>query len=93
MNDLVYVMYNLKLTGRQENKMKETKAAIKQLEVLDFENIESDDEWITEEESTQPQAQDGSGDNDFLERAFRDQFGEFLSLISFFKYFITLLFC
>ena len=84
MNDLVYVMYNLKLTGRQEKKMKETKAAIEQLELLDFENVESDDEWITEEESTQPQAQDGGGDNDFLERALRGQFGEFLSLISFF---------
>ncbi|PWA76661.1 zf-BED domain-containing protein [Artemisia annua] len=75
MNDLVYVMYNLKLTGRQEKKMKEAKAAIEQLEALDFENVESDDEWITEEESTQPQAQDGGGDNDFLERAFRGQFG------------------
>ena len=54
MNDLVYVMYNLKLTGRQEKKIKETKAAIEQLEALDFENVESDYEWITEEESTQP---------------------------------------
>ena len=81
-------MYNLKLTGRQEKKIKETKAAIEQLEALDFENVESDDEWIIEEESTQPQAQNGGGDNGFLERAFRSQFGEFLSLISFFKYFI-----
>ena len=91
MNDLVYVMYNLKLTGRQEKKIKETKAAIEQLEALDFENVESDDEWITEEESTQPQAQDGCEDNDFLERAIMGQFRD-RSLISFFRYFMTLLF-
>nr|GEW88131.1 hypothetical protein [Tanacetum cinerariifolium] len=53
MNDLVYVMYNLKLTGREQKKMKETTAAIEQLEALDFKHVESDDEWITEEESTQ----------------------------------------
>ncbi|GJX03104.1 zf-BED domain-containing protein [Tanacetum coccineum] len=75
MNDLVYVMYNLKLSGREEKKMKETAAAIDQLEALDFENVESDDEWITEEESTQSQAHDGGGDNVFLERALRSQFG------------------
>ncbi|GKC07085.1 zf-BED domain-containing protein [Tanacetum coccineum] len=50
-------------------------ASIDQLEALDFENVESDDEWITEEESTQSQAHDGGGDNVFLERALRSQFG------------------
>ncbi|GJU91887.1 RNA polymerase beta'' subunit [Tanacetum coccineum] len=74
MNDLVYVMYNLKLTGREQKKMKETAAAIEQLEALEFEDVESDDEWITEEESTQSQAHDGGRDNVFLERAIRSQF-------------------
>ncbi|GJY93618.1 hypothetical protein Tco_0509400 [Tanacetum coccineum] len=55
--------------------MKETAAAIEQLEALEFEDVESDDEWITEEESTQSQAHDGGGDNVFLERAIRSQFG------------------
>nr|GEY85322.1 hypothetical protein [Tanacetum cinerariifolium] len=75
MNDLVYVMYNLKLTGKEQKKMKEAVAAIEQLEDLDFEDVESDDEWITEEESTQSQAHDGGGDNVFLESAIRSQFG------------------
>ncbi|GJS79488.1 zf-BED domain-containing protein [Tanacetum coccineum] len=75
MNDLVYVMYNLKLSEREQKKMKEMAAAIEQLEALDFEDVESDDEWITEEESTQSQAHDGGGDNGFLERAIRSQFG------------------
>nr|GEV11516.1 zinc finger, CCHC-type [Tanacetum cinerariifolium] len=44
MNDLVYVMYNLKLTGREQKKIKEMAAAIEQLEALDFEDVESDDE-------------------------------------------------
>ncbi|GJU06396.1 ribonuclease H-like domain-containing protein [Tanacetum coccineum] len=54
------------LSGREEKKMTETAAAIDQLEALDFENVESDDEWITEEESTQSQAHDGviAGDDD-----------------------------
>ncbi|XP_006596862.1 uncharacterized protein [Glycine max] len=39
MNDLVYVMYNLKLKNIQTRKMV----------ALPFEDIESDDEWITEE--------------------------------------------
>nr|GEU55079.1 zf-BED domain-containing protein [Tanacetum cinerariifolium] len=77
MNDLVFVMYNLKLSGREEKKMKETAAAIEQLEALDFETVDSDDEWIIEEESTQSQAHDDGGDNGFLERAIRGQFGEF----------------
>ncbi|GKC45838.1 hypothetical protein Tco_1063560 [Tanacetum coccineum] len=55
--------------------MKEMAAAIEQLEALNFEDVESDDEWITEEESTQSQAHDGGGDNVFLERAIRGQFG------------------
>ncbi|GJW01004.1 RNA-directed DNA polymerase [Tanacetum coccineum] len=63
------------LSGREENKMKETSAAIEQLKALDFENVKSDDEWITKEESTQPQAHDGRRDNVFLKRATRYQFG------------------
>ncbi|GKB85047.1 zf-BED domain-containing protein [Tanacetum coccineum] len=39
------------LSRRKEKKMKETAAAIEQLEALDFENVEFNDEWITEEES------------------------------------------
>ena len=39
MNDLVYVMYNLKLKSRQ----------IQKIVALPFDDIESDDEWITEE--------------------------------------------
>jgi len=39
MNDLVYVMYNLKLKSRQ----------IQKTVALPFDDIESDDEWITEE--------------------------------------------
>jgi len=39
MNDLVYVMYNLKLKSRQ----------IRKIVALPFDDTESDDEWITEE--------------------------------------------
>ena len=39
MNDLVYVMYNLKLKNKQ----------IRKTVVLSFDDIQSDDEWITEE--------------------------------------------
>ncbi|XP_052726181.1 uncharacterized protein LOC108332656 [Vigna angularis] len=39
MNDLVYVMYNYKLKSRQ----------IRKIVALPFDDIESDDEWITEE--------------------------------------------
>jgi len=39
MNDLVYVMYNLKLKNKQ----------IRKIVDLPFDDIESDDEWITEE--------------------------------------------
>lgn len=39
MNDLVYVMYNLKLKSRENRK----------IVALPFEDIHSDDEWITEE--------------------------------------------
>ncbi|XLS75612.1 hypothetical protein HN51_032477 [Arachis hypogaea] len=39
MNDLVYVMYNLKLKGKQIRKALE----------LEFEAVHSDDEWITED--------------------------------------------
>jgi len=42
MNDLVYVMYNLKLKSKQ----------IRKTVALPFDDIESDDEWIT-----------GDGDN------------------------------
>ena len=65
MNDLVYVMYNLKLKSRQ------TRKTI----ALPFEDMESDDEWITEEgddifdednlqvEQEQPLGESGSGSN------------------------------
>ncbi|XLS90710.1 hypothetical protein HN51_066718, partial [Arachis hypogaea] len=39
MNDLVYVMYNLKLKGKQIRKTQE----------LEFDAVHSDDEWITED--------------------------------------------
>jgi len=39
MNDLVYVMYNLKLSNKQIRKTVD----------LPFDDIQSDDEWITEE--------------------------------------------
>ncbi|GKC62828.1 hypothetical protein Tco_1095426 [Tanacetum coccineum] len=63
------------LSGREQKRKKETVATIEQLEALDFKDVESDDEWITEEESTQSQAHDGGGDNAFLERAIRGQIG------------------
>ncbi|RZB42744.1 uncharacterized protein LOC114401942 [Glycine soja] len=56
MNDFVYVMYNLKLKSKQNRKSI----------ALPFDEIESDNEWITEEgyndEDEQPQAE-GHGDN------------------------------
>ncbi|KAH1148002.1 hypothetical protein GYH30_042913 [Glycine max] len=56
MNDLIYVMYNLKLKGKQNRKTI----------ALPFDEIESDNEWITKEgyndEDEQPQAE-GHGDN------------------------------
>ena len=45
MNDLVYVMYNLKLSGREERKRKEDDFGVEQPET--FEDVDSDDEWIT----------------------------------------------
>jgi hypothetical protein len=42
MNDLVFVMYNIKLKERQMKR--DRKAA------LEFQDIDSDDEWITEKE-------------------------------------------
>ena len=65
MNDLLYVMYNLKLKSRQTRK----------IVALPFEDMESDDEWITEEgdeifyednlqvEQEQPLGESGSGSN------------------------------
>jgi len=59
MNDLVYVMYNLKLKNRQ----------IRKIVDLPFDDIQSHDEWITEEgdnvdvEQTQVK---GDGENDDL---------------------------
>ena len=56
MNDLVYVMYNLKLKSKQNRKSI----------ALPFDEIESDNEWITEEgyndEDEQPQGE-GDGGN------------------------------
>ena len=58
MNDLVYVMYNLKLKSKQNRKSI----------ALPFDEIESDNEWITEEgyndEDEQPQ---GEGDDGNVE--------------------------
>ncbi|XP_023739449.3 uncharacterized protein LOC111887513 [Lactuca sativa] len=89
MNDLVYVKYNLKLNGKEEKKGKEHDQM--GLETLNLDDVSSDDEWITEEESSnqyvdeewinpldgssssRPQASDGGEDNEFLERAIRDQ--------------------
>ncbi|KAG4933844.1 hypothetical protein JHK87_047846 [Glycine soja] len=63
MNDLVYVMYNLKLKSRQTRKNI----------ALPFEDMKSDDEWITKEgddifyednlqvEQEQPLGESGSG--------------------------------
>ncbi|CAH1440741.1 unnamed protein product [Lactuca virosa] len=66
MNDLVYVMYNLKLNGRDENKGKGNDG----LETLNLDDVSSDDEWITEEPSSN---HDVNEDDDFLESAIRDQ--------------------
>lgn len=52
MNDLVYVMYNLKLSGREGRKKKEIAYATEQLETLNIDDIDSDDEWIIEEEES-----------------------------------------
>ncbi|KAL4570479.1 hypothetical protein LXL04_026134 [Taraxacum kok-saghyz] len=49
MNDLVYVMYNLKLTRKEEKKGKVCDVA--GLDTLDLDDVSSDDEWITEEET------------------------------------------
>lgn len=49
MNDLVYVMYKLKLNGRAEKKGKEQD--VSELETLNLDDVSSDDEWITEEVS------------------------------------------
>jgi len=59
MNDLVYVMYNLKLKNRQIRKTVD----------LPFDDIESDDEWITEERDNVDVEQtqvEGDGENDDL---------------------------
>lgn len=74
MNDLVYVMYNLKLTGRDEKKGNERD--VTGLKTLGLDDVGSDDEWINEEEmkffdgssSIQP-----TGDEEFIQRAIRDQ--------------------
>nr|KAJ0193842.1 hypothetical protein LSAT_V11C800393370 [Lactuca sativa] len=48
MNDLVYVMYNLKLNGIDENKGKGHDG----LETLNLDDVSFDDEWITKEPSS-----------------------------------------
>ncbi|XP_042753095.1 uncharacterized protein LOC111905885 [Lactuca sativa] len=70
MNDLVYVMYNLKLNGRDENKGKRHDG----LETLNLDDVSSNDEWITEEPSSNHDVNDD--DDDFFERAIRDQLRE-----------------
>ncbi|KAJ9541484.1 hypothetical protein OSB04_027990 [Centaurea solstitialis] len=52
MNDLVYVMYNIKLSKREENHERRLEAECMDLETLDIDHICSDDEWITEEDTT-----------------------------------------
>ena len=64
-NELIHVTYNLKLKSRQ----------IRKIIALPFEDMESDDEWITEEgddifdednfqvEQEQPLGESGSGSN------------------------------
>ena len=44
MNDLVFVMYNLKLRERQRQRQRV-------IEEIPFENLPSDDEWVTEREN------------------------------------------
>nr|GEU86018.1 hAT family dimerization domain containing protein [Tanacetum cinerariifolium] len=77
MNDRMYVMYNLKLSGREERKRKE-----EDLETFHFEDIDSDDEWITEENEDLTNVSENestthgdSGDDDFLDEAMRNQYG------------------
>nr|KAJ0224558.1 hypothetical protein LSAT_V11C100038430 [Lactuca sativa] len=90
--DLVYVMYNLKLNGKEEKKGKEHDQM--GLEALNLDDVSSDDDWITKEESSnqyadeewinrldgssssRPQASDGGEDVEVLERAIRDQLRE-----------------
>ncbi|XP_023730332.1 uncharacterized protein LOC111878051 [Lactuca sativa] len=89
MNDPVYVMYNLKLDGREKKKGKIHYQI--GLETLNLDDVSSDDEWITEEESSHQHADeewishldgsssskshthDGGEDEEFLEIAIRDQ--------------------
>ncbi|PWA44068.1 hypothetical protein CTI12_AA529830 [Artemisia annua] len=80
MNDLVYVMYNLKLSGREERKRKEEDFGVEQPET--FEDVDSDDEWITEDNedltnmyANESKTDGASGDDDFLEHALRNQYG------------------
>ncbi|XP_052736558.1 uncharacterized protein LOC108336843 [Vigna angularis] len=54
MNDLVYVMYNSKLKSRQ----------IRKIVALPFDDIESDDEWITEEANDVVEIEQVEGQND-----------------------------
>ncbi|GJS24456.1 zf-BED domain-containing protein [Tanacetum coccineum] len=77
MNDLVYVMYNLKLSGREERKRKE-----EDFETFNFEDVDSDDEWITKDNEdltnvyeNEPTTHGDSRDDDFLEKAIRNQYG------------------
>jgi len=54
MNDLVYVMYNLKLKSRQ----------IRKSVAPPFDDIESDDEWITEEADDVVEIEQAEGEID-----------------------------
>ncbi|PWA57772.1 hypothetical protein CTI12_AA409660 [Artemisia annua] len=80
MNDLVYVVYSLKLSGREERKRKEDDFGVEQHEM--FEDVDSDDGWITEDNEdltnmyvNEPTTDGANGDSDFLEHAIRNQFG------------------
>ena len=56
MNDLVFVMYNLKLKDRQVRKS---------IEMDDFENVSSDDEWIASEGTSYNEViHEGEGDDE-----------------------------
>lgn len=64
MNDRLYVMYNLKLNGRHENKAKGHDG----LEPLNLHDISFNDEWITEKMSSN---HDVNEDDDFPQKGYK----------------------
>ncbi|PWA57773.1 hypothetical protein CTI12_AA409670 [Artemisia annua] len=70
----------LKLSGREERKRKEDDFGVEQHET--FEDVDSDDGWITEDNEdltniyvNEPTTDGANGDGDFLEHAIRNQYG------------------